>query len=72
MLRRNMKNRVPEHRLPVRAARRGRSRKLLLEILEDRTVLSPLAAGPVGIHATEGLLYDGAVTTFTDANHADT
>jgi N-acetylneuraminic acid mutarotase len=43
-----------------------------VERLEDRTVPSPLQAGPLAIHATEGLLYDGAVTTFTDANKSDT
>jgi N-acetylneuraminic acid mutarotase len=43
-----------------------------LEVLEDRTVPSPLAAGPTSLHATEGLLYDGPVGTFTDGNAADT
>jgi N-acetylneuraminic acid mutarotase len=40
--------------------------------LEDRTVLSPLQAGPLAIHATEGLLFDGPVTTFTDGHTTDT
>jgi N-acetylneuraminic acid mutarotase len=53
-------------------AGRAQSRKLVVELLEDRTVLSPLKAGPVGLHATEGLVFNGAVTTFTDANTADT
>src|SRR5262249_29468632 len=52
--------------------RRCLSRKPGVELLEDRTVLSPLQAGPVGLHATEGIRYDGAVTTFTDGNTQDT
>jgi N-acetylneuraminic acid mutarotase len=51
---------------------RRRPRPPRLERLEDRTVPSPLQAGPLAIHATEGLLYDGSVTTFTDGNAAET
>ena len=51
---------------------RGRSSRPRLEWLEDRTVLSPLVPGPTSLHATEGLLYDGQVGTFTDGNSADT
>src|SRR5438445_2458824 len=72
MLRWILKNSMRGRRSNGRAARRERSRKLLLEILEDRTVPSPLTAGTTGFHATEGLLYNGAVANFTDGNTQDT
>ena len=46
--------------------------KPCLELLEDRTVLSPLVPGPTSLHGTEGQVYDGPVGTFTDGNTADT
>jgi N-acetylneuraminic acid mutarotase len=72
MLQGKMKSRRSGRRCVLPASSRGRAHKLLLELLEDRTVPSPLNTGPVGIHATEGLLYDGAVGSFTDGNTADT
>jgi hypothetical protein len=63
---------VPHSHRPDRPAPRRRPHRPRLELLEDRTVLSPLQAGPLAIQASEGLLYNGAVTTFTDANKSDT
>jgi N-acetylneuraminic acid mutarotase len=55
-----------------RQPRRGRSRKPELELLEDRTVPSPLVAGTTSLHTTEGSLYGTVLTKFTDGNTADT